>query len=123
MKTYTAHCSDGFYNRDCRVTVDRELRYMPYAQAGIIDIPGGVQLVSYETIVCEIVDGWLHCYGTFSATTRRHIGAFLREVAPSLSYHSAKLCHRDGIEINVETGEVRRAAAGMIRTIGTRCAA
>lgn len=122
MKTYKANCMTGYYQYSRYVTVSRRLDLMPYAQAGIIERADGVQLVSYETIVAEIVDGWLHCYGTFSASTRRHIGAWLREVAPSLNYHDAKRCFADSVEMNVNTGEVRPAAAGMIRTIGRRAA-
>lgn len=93
---------------------------MPYAQAGIIDRPDGTQLVSYETIVAEVVNSWLHVYGLFSATTRKHIGAYLHEVAPRLSYYDAKRCYEDDLEINVETGEVRPAALGMVQTVGIR---
>ena len=123
MATYTANCSSGIYCYTRSVTVDKKLERMPYAQAGINFISGGSQLVSYETIVCEIVNGWLHCYGTFSATTRKHIGAYLKEVAPQVSYYTAKRCYLDDVEINVETGEARPAAAGMIQTVGIRRAA
>ena len=123
MTTYKANCMEGYYQYERYVTVDKRLDNMPYAQAGIISRPDGSQLVSYETIVAEIVDNWLHVYGTFSASTRRHIGAYLKEVAPSLCYHDAKRAYEKDIEINVLTGETRAAAAGMIQTIGTRRAA
>ena len=118
---YIAHCQSGYYAYDRAVNVAKKLDRMPYAQAGIIYYDNGdPALISYETKVCEIVEGWLHCYGTFSATTRKHIGAFLREVAPSVTYHDAKRCYMDDIEMNVQTGETRPAANGMIQTIGTR---
>ena len=123
MTTYKANCSEGCYEYTRFVTVDKKLDRMPYAQAGILKVNDGLQLVSYETVVCEIVGGWLHCYGTFSNSTRRHIGAFLKEVAPSLTYYDAKACYTDDVEMNVETGEIRPAALGMIRTVGTRRAA
>ena len=123
MTTYKANCSEGYYEYTRFVTVDKKLDRMPYAQAGILKRGDAVQLVSYETIVCEVVNGWLHCYGTFSASTRRHIGAFLKEVAPRLSYYDAKACYLDDVEMNVETGETRPAALGTIQTIGTRRAA
>lgn len=120
MKQYVAHCQSGYYGYDREVTVSRRLGRMPYAQAGIIDRPNGTMLVSYETIVAEIIDGWMHVYGLFSATTRKHIGAYLHEVAPRLCYQDARRCYEDDLEMNVETGEVRPAAQGMIQTIGIR---
>lgn len=122
MTTYTAHCTAGYYAYDRAVTVDKKLDRMPYAQAGILKNGNAVQLVSYETIVCEIADGWLHVFGTFSASTRRHIGAFLKECAPAFSYQDAKKCYADGVEMNVYTGEIRDAAPGVIHTIGIRTA-
>ena len=120
MKSYTAHCQSGYYSYDRRVTVTRRLDRMPSAQAGIIDRPNGTMLVSYETIVAEIIDNWLHVYGLFSATTRKHIGAYLHEIAPRLCYYDAKRCYEDGLEMNIETGEVRPAALGMVQTVGGR---
>ena len=93
---------------------------MPYAQAGIIYTDHGSQLVSYETIVCEVIAGWLHVYGTFSASTRKHIAAYLKEGQTGLTYHDAKMCYENDVEINVDTGELRPAATGMIQTIGLR---
>jgi len=123
MITYTANCSSDYHTYTRFVTVDKKLDRMPYAQAGILKVKDGLQLVSYETIVCEIVGGWLHCYGTFSNSTRRHIGAFLKEAAPRLTYYDAKMCFADDVEMNVETGEIRPATLGMVRTVGTRRAA
>lgn len=120
MTTYTAKCSSDYHTYTRFVTVDKKLDNMPYAQAGILKKGDDVQLVSYETIVCEIVGGWLHCYGTFSASTRRHIGAFMKEVAPQLCYYDAKRCYTDDVEMNIYTGEVRPAALGTVQTIGTR---
>ena len=120
MKTYVAHCSSDYYQYDRYVTVDKRLDRMPSAQAGIILRRDGSQLVSYETVVCEIIDGWLHVYGLFSSSTRRHIGAYLHEVAPALSYHDAKRCYNDDVELNVNTGEIRQAAQASAYTVGTR---
>ena len=120
MAKYIAHCSSDWYQYDRIVHVDKRLDRMPSAQAGIKWIDGGCMLISYETIVCEIVDDWLHCYGIFSQTTRKHIGAFLREVAPGMSYYDAKMCYEDDVEINVKTREMRDAAQGMIQTVGIK---
>ena len=120
MKRYTAHCQSGYYLYERDVTVDRKLSNMPYAQAGVINLDDGIQLVSYETIVAEIVDNWLHVYGMFSRTTGKHISAFLKEYAPRMGYYDAKKCANENMEINIYTGETRKAHDGMIRTIGTR---
>ena len=85
MFSYVAKCQNGYYGYDRRVYVNRRLAKMPAAQAGVLIRDNIVQLVSYETIVAEIDNDWLHVYGLFSATTRKHIGAFLHEYAPQLS--------------------------------------
>lgn len=120
MTHYTAHCQSGYYLYEREVNVDRKLSSMPYAQAGIIKRENGVQLVSYETIVAEIVDNWLHVYGMFSRTTGKHISAFLKEYAPRMGYYDAKKCANGNMEMNIYTGETRKAHDGMIQTIGIR---
>ena len=123
MTSYIANCSSGIYGWKRRVHVTNRLAHMPAAQAGVIkayaDGKETVFLVSYETIVAEISDNWLHVYGLFSNTTRRHIGAFLKEYAPNLSYSDAKDCVEKDWEVNIKTGEIRPAAQGMIQTVGT----
>ena len=59
----------------------RALKYLPYAQAVVIDLADGSQkLVSYRTDVALIKpNGDIECYGLFSNTTRKHISAFARE--------------------------------------------
>lgn len=122
MTSYIANCREGYYGWERRVYVDKRLSDHESAQAGVrFNADGTIFLVSYETIVCEIMpDGWFHCYGTFSRTTIKHIGWFLREYAPSLSYFDAKRCYEKDLEINVRTGETRPAALGMIQTVGVR---
>ena len=86
----------------------KPLRFMPYAQAGMVKNKYGIHLVSYTTRVISISpDGWLDCTGTYSPTTRKHIGAFLKEYAPSLSYYDAKRAYLNDYEININTGEHR----------------
>ena len=91
----------------------KKLEYMPYASAHVeIDPAGNIYLFSYKTLVCEITsDGWLSCFGLHSATTRRHIGAFMKEYItyPNGSrgdYQTAKLCYTDSLRLNINTGEV-----------------
>jgi len=67
---------------------------------------GTVQLVSYSTVVIEITpDGWLTCTGTYSRTTIKHIGWFMRE--HGFDYYLAKRMYLDNKEFNVNTGECR----------------
>ena len=67
---------------------------------------GTVQLVSYTTTVIEITpDGWLSCSGTYSMTTIKHIGWFMRE--RNMSYQLAKQLYHDNKEMNIFTGEIR----------------
>lgn len=91
----------------------KKLSAMPYAQAHVeIDPAGNIYLFSYVTLVCVLtVDGWLTCTGTYSQTTRKHIGAFMREYVsyPSGdrgSYYDAKRCFENEWRFNVKTGEV-----------------
>lgn len=93
----------------------RKLKYMPYASAHIrefVDIDGFPEerwLVSYTTVVLKLSkDGWLQCTGTYSATTRKHIGAFMKEFGNGFDYHDAKMCYEDDVELNIYTGEIRR---------------
>lgn len=91
----------------------RKLSTMPYAQAHVeIDDNGNIYLFSYVTLVCKITsEGWLTCTGTYSQTTRRHIGAFMREyvIYPNGergNYYEAKNCFEGNYKFNIETGEV-----------------
>lgn len=81
------------------------LKSMPYAQATVI-ITDEIILRSYQTdVIIVTADGWLVCTGTYSATTRRHIGAFMREYGYG-DYQLAKMLYKDGMKMNIYTGEV-----------------
>ena len=84
----------------------RKLNAMPYAQAKVIEYDnGGKILVSYTTYVIYVTaEGWLDITGLYSATTRRHISAFMRELG--LDYSLAKMLYKDGHRYNIYTGEV-----------------
>ena len=88
---------------------DRILREMPYAQCGVwISEDNGIVFVSYTTPVIYIDNnGWLTCTGTYSPTTRKQIGRFLKEYAPMISYQMAKKAYEDEMKINIHTGEIR----------------
>ena len=91
----------------------KKLSTMPYAQAHVeIDNDNNIHLFSYITLVCTITeDGWLTCTGTYSQTTRRHIGAFMREYVEFPNgergdYYTAKHCYEGNYRFNIYTGEV-----------------
>ena len=86
----------------------KKLSAMPYAQAHIeIREDGSISLFSYVTLVAHITaDGWLTVYGLYSATTRKHISAFMREYAKPCNYQTAKTIYNNGVMINIHTGEI-----------------
>lgn len=85
----------------------KKLSAMPYAQAHVeIAEDGAVYLYSYVTLVAVLDnEGWLEIGGLYSATTRRHIGAFCREYCGT-TYQTAKTIYEDGYRYNIHTGEV-----------------
>lgn len=85
------------------------LSAMPSAQATIHKYDDGtIVLVSYSTPVAYIeADGRLYIRGLYSATTRKHIGAFVREYA-HIDYQTAKRLYEDGYSYNIYTGEMGR---------------
>ena len=87
--------------------MEKKLTNMPYAQAKVLIMDSGaVVLRSYYTDVALIqADGWLSINGLYSATTRKHIGAFMREYANS-NYQLAKQLYNDNMKYNIYTGEV-----------------
>ena len=91
------------------ITTTTTLSAMPYAQATIhTHDDGTIVLVSYSTPVAYIEpDGRLYIRGLYSATTRKHIGAFVREYA-HIDYQTAKRLYEDGYGYNIYTGEVVR---------------
>lgn len=121
--TYTARCiTGGIYETHETVTVDHRLAAMPYAQAGVIDHidhidytsswrgtyqrrPGHT-LMSYSTVAATLTDtGILTVDCLCSASTRRHVSAFLSEYAPGISYQDAKAAHLGGYAIDIHTGD------------------
>lgn len=85
------------------------LTAMPYAQATIRKHDDGtIVLISYVTPVAYIEpNGDLCIRGLYSATTRKHIGAFVREYA-NLDYQTAKRIYEDGYAYNIHTCEVKK---------------
>ena len=90
----------------------KKLSRMPYAQAHVrIYNDGTIDLISYTTRVCTIdPSGWLTCTGTYSATTRKHISAFMHEYGNGLGYYDAKKCYVDDIAMNLYSNMVKPIA-------------
>lgn len=119
MVSYICTCGDEYYRVRKRVTVDKRLSGMEYAQAGIIYEPACEFLVSYETIVAELTaDGWLTVYGLFSATTRKHLSRWGR--LHGVDYGILKRLYEREKSMNIYSGEERDIPVLMIRTIGQR---
>ncbi len=100
-------CQNGYYRWTTEEYYTRALAAMPYAQAGTIVYPDGrIALKSYSTIVLVLFpDGTLICTGLYSMTTRKHIGAWLKENVPGVSYQTVRAMVEDKRDYNVNTGE------------------
>ena len=85
------------------------LTAIPYGNAKVhIYEDGTIVLISYTTPVAYIeADGRLIIRGLYSATTRKHIGAFVREYA-RIEYQTAKRLYEHDETYNIYTGEIAR---------------
>ena len=88
MRTYVAHCLNGVSKKYTKVTVDRPLKYAPYAQAGFWVGNNCIYLVSYASCVFKArkdIDGaWYieprDVVPSYSRTTSKHTTLALREL-------------------------------------------
>ena len=89
------------------MTTRTKLTFMPYAQATvIIDDNNNITLRSYATDVIYLDnEGFLTVTGLYSMTTRRHIGAFMKEYTPC-DFLQAKKCYEGKYKFNIYTGEI-----------------
>ena len=77
------------------------------AHVGKLD-DGTIVLMSYYTKVIIVdANGWMTVTGLYSATTRKHIGWFMRDYY-GLTYQHAKQAYNDNMLFNVYTGEYKR---------------
>ena len=74
----------------------RPLRNHPYANATVVETEKGSALISYRTVVAQIADNKVFCYGLYSMTTRHHISAFAAE--NGLNYDIFKKVYEGGYE-------------------------
>ncbi len=90
------------------MTEFRNLKNMPYAQAQVKVTDDAIVLISYETNVVFIdkKTGYVTCSGTYSPTTRKHIGAFCKEYLPKLSYQDIKQLYLKNEAYNIYSGEI-----------------
>lgn len=66
-----------------------------------------IVLQSYNTFVLYIDNNdILDCTGLYSRTTIKHIGYFLREFYPSISYYDVKNAYNKGKRLNLITKEL-----------------
>lgn len=71
------------------------------------DFHGGYGLTSYRTQIIHVSeDGWMVVSGTFSRTTIKHIGWFVKQHNLP-SYYEVKAMFEKGLAMNVLTGETR----------------
>lgn len=85
----------------------KKLREIPYGNAFVEIVDNETcYLWSYRTLVAKVEKNWLSINGLYSRTTRRHIGAFVREYC-NTDYQCAKQLYEDGMKLNIETGEVQ----------------
>lgn len=84
----------------------KKLKAMPYAQAHVEINDTNVYLFSYYTLVAKIEGNKLEVMGLYSQTTRKHIGAFVKEYAGGISYQTAKQLYQDHKTMDVLTGEI-----------------
>ena len=86
--------------------IPKKLTKMPYAQAKVlVDGFGNLILVSYRTQVATVVAGRLHIFGLYSATTRKHISAFVSEYC-GIDYQQAKWLYEHNLDLDLNTGEL-----------------
>lgn len=84
----------------------RKLEKMPYAQAYVVIENGqNFTLISYRTRVCIVKNNVLTVTGLYSQTTRKHIGAFMKEYIWS-NYQLAKKLYEDKKAMDIVTGEI-----------------
>ena len=85
----------------------RKLKNHAYAQCEVVTESQWIRFISYDTIVMHYnrQNGDLFCTGTYSQTTRKQIGWFMKEYFgyASLSYHTAKRLVEKGEKYNTIT--------------------
>lgn len=84
--------------------IHRYLQNHPHAQCHIEQETFNslnMVFVSYTTPVLIIENGEMECTGTYSATTRKQIGWFLKEYFPKITYQDVKKAYEKGYKIKL----------------------
>lgn len=86
----------------------KALKYMPYAQASVDTTDGEITLISYKTpVACIDHNSVLWIAGLYSATTRKHIKAFIAEYVPfPMELSSIKWLATQPFGLDLTTGEL-----------------
>ena len=95
----------------------RKLARIPYGSARVEIGNSAITLWSYDTPVAVIDGDWLHVNGLYSATTRKHISAFMAEYGRGRTYADAKACVEKGHDLNLVTGAKRIDIGGGMKMI------
>lgn len=93
--------------------IEKRIPQHKYAQARMYSITPNVGcgesewgLISYSTIVIRVKNMRLVVTGTYSATTRKHIGWWLHSQYTHLTYQGIKKLANDMLALDLTTGEV-----------------
>lgn len=94
------------------IVTRQPLSHHRYAQCGVYDFGNKLEFESYNTtvIIAEKQDDgtwYVYCTGTYSPTTRKQIGWFLKEFFGELNYYDMKQSAATG---EVFTGVKRQCA-------------
>lgn len=86
----------------------KNLKFMPYAQATVDITNGETTLISYKTpVACIDRNHILWIVGLYSATTRKHIKAFIAEYVPfDMDFQSIKMLACEPYGLDLDTGEL-----------------
>ena len=76
----------------------KNLKYIPYGNAKVYEYENEITLISYTTriITYKKDTQTFYCGGLYSATTRKHISAFMREYFYPLDYYNIKRVFEKG---------------------------
>lgn len=89
MYSYTAHCMNGVFQHERRVTVDERLENSPYSKAGWLNFDNGWYLMSYDSLVfkatrvedsAELIIEPMNVIPSCSRTTSKQTTMALREL-------------------------------------------
>lgn len=86
----------------------KKLKNHQSAQCHIFEGNNREYLISYRTkvLIVDYEAKTMEVTGLYSMTTRKHIGWYLMERFPNITYHMVKKAHEEGKKIDILTGEL-----------------